>query len=604
MGNNCAGKRSLDTVNDALADRIDGLEREFCTIAGSAGNKYEERFCGSIGDSEWEVAGGNTTYSCNYNNSNYMDRWAGAGCCGSACAIVGQGIGCRRIAYRGEDHSCCLRDYACNGLNNIEYGLGVYDSSERDQNGNYAKLRSCPTFARSLDAPFCRDYIVNLCSNLNSGDPNPNWRENWLTQRTIINSYDTFPDGGHTEGENIWTSPTNPVCLFALYRNVYGINGYGCMGNAPPTVLTGIQVYPTADGLIWGREMVQDLFDTYISEGGDLGAGPSDEGDTQMNDLIWSICSTIPGICTTSLENYCSTITTDDLVRNPNLLKWCGCYMPDFEYSKYTNLYHINKQCTPQCNVAGIIPLVDQTGIETLKCKQSYCVIDDVSIELYEARVGDGQNGINFNQVCGSCGSGDNTGTCQCTLTGLNFAAVQATIPSLDISQQCGAGSVCYHESTSTTGEVTTAPIPCSSELGYVPPTTESTGQQDADRWRNTKILLLFLFVIVILIIIWILFAPRSLAEENRVYERKPTPPPQTVNIVNNNKHNPYISNTNYQTEPTSYLSNTNYQTEPASYLSNTNYQTEPTSYLSNTNYQTEPTNYLNNNINNEGEFI
>jgi len=526
MGSNCSGKRTVNSVNDANVTFISGDPRNFCTIAGVAGDKYRQRFCNSLGDNEFGQAGGNSQYKCQYNNGNNYEKFNGTGCCNSECPIVGRGVGCNRAFYRGNPNSCCLRDYACNGINNTTFNIGNYDSSDRDSNGNFLLQRSCPTNVRSLASTTCQNYIESLCSNLDSANPNPTWRSNWLTNKTITNTYNTIPQGGNTSGSIIWRSPVNTVCLHSLYRNVYGVNSYGCMGTAPPTIATGIQVFPTAEGMVWGRSMVQDLFNTYIKEGGNLGAGESDEGDTQMNNLIWSICSTIPGICTDSLKQFCSTITTENLIRNPNLQKWCGCYMPDFEYAKYSNLYQINKQCTPQCNQAGIIPLVDETGIQPLSCKQSTCVIDNVSIQLYEAKVGSGGSGINFSQVCGSCGGGDNTGTCQCTLTGLNFAAVQANIPSLDISQQCGAGSVCYFESTDETGNIITTPIPCSSELGYDPTLNAQqqaqTGQNQADRWRNTKILLLFLFIIIVLIVVWILLSPRGLPEETRVYARNP----------------------------------------------------------------------------------
>lgn len=565
MGNvsNCEGRRSLNTENDANETIIDGKNRNHCTIAGAAGDKYHDRFCDMIGDNEWKPGGG--TYDCNYNNSNNIEKWVGSSCCGSSCSIIGKGENCRRIAYRGEYKSCCLRDYACNGLNNIQTGLGNFDSSQTDANGKFLKERSCPTDVRSLSAPKCREYISDICSNLDPADPNPSWRANWLSEKTIANPYDTFPTGGHTSGINVWNSPSNPVCLHSLYRNLYGVNNYGCMGVAPPTIETGIQIFPTTDGMIYGRELVQNLFNTYIGEGGNLGAGPGDEADSEMNDLLWTICSTIPGICTPSLNEFCSTITTNDLIRNPNLQKWCGCYMPDFEYAKYSNLYGITKQCTPQCNVAGVIPLVDETGIKTLKCAQSTCVIDDVSIQLYEAKVGTSTGGgISFNQVCGSCGSGSNTGTCQCSLTGLNFAAVQATVPSLEISQQCGTGSICYHESTDSTGNITSTPIPCSSELGYDPTQTAqdsaALAQQNANRSRNTKILILFLVVILILIIIWFIFSPYSLAEEKRIYQRND--PKITTTLTPNggglNNTNPTVNsitpiNTNLNNNPNVY---------------------------------------------------
>jgi hypothetical protein len=155
-------------------------------------------------------------------------------------------------------------------------------------------------------------------------------------------------------------------------------------------------------------------------------------------------------------------------------------------------------------------------------------------------------------------------------LTGLNFAAVQATIPSLSINQQCGAGSVCYSEQTDSTGNITTVPIPCTSELGFDPSQSindqNALAQQNANRWRNTKILLLFLFVVIILMIIWFLFTPYSLAEENRVYQRNEH---ATKKLTSNggssaqSNTNQYRSS-NYDTDLTQINSNS---------YSNTNYE-------------------------------
>jgi hypothetical protein len=535
MGTNCDGKTKLNKKNSANATTLHGKPRNLCSLAGIGGDSYRERFCNDIGDFEWKVGGG--TYGCTYNDGDAETRFDGFGCCGAECPITGRGSNCTRRAYRGVPNICCFRDAACDGQNGIDKEIAEFDSSDK-HGKSYKRRRSCPKDNRDLSNSTCRAVIQDVCTDLDPHNPNPQWRDNWLTKSTLTTTYGPaslnpeYATGGFDVGTAEFTPPKNPICLHSLYRNVYGVNPYGCNGVAPPTKETGIQVTPTADGMVWGRQLVKDVFQTYISEGGSLFIGEDETGDTQMNELLWGICSTIPGICTDSLKEVCATVTTEDIIKNPSLQKWCGCYMPDFEYSKYTNLYDINKECTPVCNQAGIIPLVNESGVQPLECKQSTCVIDDVSLDLYKSKVGSDGGNINFSQICGSCGGGDNTGHCACTMTGLSFIAVETAIPSINISQQCGSNSSCFYESTDISGKITTTPIPCDSPAGFDPnaagANAEEAAQKEADRLRNGKIILFILAVILILGIIWFIFAPK-MYEHDVTYLQNGIPVKPTV---------------------------------------------------------------------------
>jgi hypothetical protein len=406
--------------------------------------------------------------------------------------------------------------------------MGGFDSDEKNTAGNYAKNRSCPPENRRLDSPACQDDVYSLCTDLDAQNPNPNWRANWLTTKTLTIPYNTVPDGGNTSGTLTWTSPANSLCTHALYRNVYGPNNFGCLGESAPIATAGVQYPPTATGLVYGRKLVSGLMQTYTSQGGNVAANESQQGDTQLNQLIFDICTTIPGVCSDTLATMCSTVSTTDLINNNLLQKWCGCHMAPIEYAKYSNLYRINKECTPMCNIAGNIPAVDSSGVNTLRCKQSTCVIDNVSIDLQKSRVGDG--GISFSQLCGSCGSGNaggNSGTCNCSIQNLNFLAVEAQIGSVEVAQQCGGSSVCSYESTDNSGKPTQIPIPCDSPLGYNPYAAGSqsgdTAIGAAERSRNTTIILIFAVAIIILIVIWNLFSVTPIEDTATYYIPVPT---------------------------------------------------------------------------------
>lgn len=514
----CGSMLSRDNSNDFSSSEINQYNRGFCTYAlVTDGFIASNRFCNSIGDNEWE-SDFNNKRSCFYNSYTGTDRsTVDIGCCDLECSIAGTSYNCRRKAFRGRPRMCCYRDYECSNTNK---NLG-YDSN--------SQKRSCAPENRDLTSDNCRDLISEDCSNL-TNDPNSQWRTNWLINKTITDIANPANTGGTTTEDLTYNTPNNPICVHALWRNVYGKNSYGCNGQPPPNVATGIQVIPSASGLAFGRKMMNDLYSTYSATGGSLIAREDQQADTEMNNLIYNVCSNTPGLCTDILQTVCSTVTTQDLKDNPTIQKWCGCYLPDAQYSKWTDLYGISKECTPQCSIPGIIPLTDETGVQLKKCKQSTCVIDNVSIDLYKSRVGTDGGGISINQICSSCGdpNSGNTGRCDCRMTGLTVISANATISGgINISQSCGS-TICSLESKDSLGNVTTTQVPCSSD-GSTNPTTDVTnstilGKTSAEKFKRTKILILFGIVIIILIIICVVFTYGRPAIENTIiYNRVPS---------------------------------------------------------------------------------
>lgn len=515
MGNQCDAIRTKDNTNVCDADGIVMRDRNFCVPAlVTQSIKPSMDFCNSVGDREF-ILDPSKVRTCYYDSTNPGNRMDTTfGCCGLSCAIVGTSYDCKRIARRGRPKSCCYRDRACSSLKQEDENLTCFDSN--------SKMRSCPNDVQDLSSETCQEIITDDCSG-------PDWRANWLINRDVTETANPSNTGGISTENLTYTTPNNPICVHALWRNVYGASSFGCQGISPPNVEAGIQVIPTASGIAFGRKMMNDMYAAYTASGGSLIAREDQQVDTEMNNLIYNICSTTPGLCTDILQNTCATVTVQDLKNNPTIQKICGCSMKSTEYSRWTDLYNISRECTPPCNLDGVIPQVDETGIQLKKCKQSTCVIDNVSIDLYKSRVGDNGNGISINQICSSC-SGNNTnnsGTCKCSLTGLTIISAEATISGgINISQACGSTD-CSIESKDSLGNITVTKVPCSSD-GVTNPNTNINSatiqaRAIAEKFKRTKILILLGIVVVILIIVWLVFTyGRPPIENTIIYNRVP----------------------------------------------------------------------------------
>jgi hypothetical protein len=286
-------------------------------------------------------------------------------------------------------------------------------------------------------------------------------------------------------------------CFSAMWRILY-IGQPGSLSMQPGAGT------PTAEGLLWAQQAFDGMFAKYISYGGTLFQSEATQGSlTDLNAQIFKICTQTPAICENSLKAYCEQITLDDIIRDPSIQPWCGCYMPDAQYAKYTDLYEIALECTPACNATGVIlpPTSDGTGSKV--CQSSTCVIDDISIELYSSRV-EG-TGINFTQLCPSCSSG---ATCTCLITGSTINIINSTIPTLSIGQNCGTASQCLKATTDSSGRPITVSIPCSSGMGYDPYAILRAQNQAnlvaAVSARNLRILAIFVAVILIIGLVFV----------------------------------------------------------------------------------------------------
>jgi hypothetical protein len=516
MGTNCGSHPDPDTSNvcsGALGDTVSG--RNFCSLSGPAGDDNRDGFCGDIGDSEWYHSGSGS--SCQYNDCNESQDFGG-GCCNGCCGIAGSSVTCTRSSFKGDPTLCCWRDLACNPPTNKDNAC-FEDSTQ---------MRTCDPTNRALTSSACQEKVFDYCTGAN--DSTTAWQGLWTNDNITI----TGADGS--------TMKIDQPCYKALYRNLYSNPQNGVESSAACLAEPGVGE-PSAAGWKWSQELISAVFAKYISQGGMIDAQEGDPGaNIELNQLLYKICLLNPGLCQQSLNNYCSNVTVQDLVNHIETMNWCGCNMQPEQYSTYTNLYQVNPECTPMCNQSGVIPLPSSTNAGGKVCEQSLCIIDNVAISLAQSRVGNGGTGINFSQICSSCGGGSSTTstassggitlsnqtttsqTCRCVLSNLTFAAVDSTIGSINISQSCGDAS-CYQQQT-INGVVQNVPVPCNSDANYNPyaeyQAKLAAAEASAANSRNYKILLIFVIVIVIIVVIMFVVRPRDGAENSMVLSRPP----------------------------------------------------------------------------------
>lgn len=238
--------------------------------------------------------------------------------------------------------------------------------------------------------------------------------------------------------------------------------------------------------------------------------------DPAIEDII-EVCQDYPGGCDAVLGQVCAGFDRDDLKENPNLGKLCGCFMADAEYDKYTGSFGVNKICDPACVLQSAVkPRDPENEFVTLKCDQSICVIDDVTISILgKSTVGD----ITFGQACSAC-SGDSG--CTCNISDISITSVESTIGDVSFQQACGGVVNCYERDANGIPR----PVDCSA----LEPDTDDGGAAPTGFASTSTILIIIgvvVFVIVMIIILALLFRSRG-EESGRYYPAPmgPAPPP------------------------------------------------------------------------------
>jgi hypothetical protein len=241
--------------------------------------------------------------------------------------------------------------------------------------------------------------------------------------------------------------------------------------------------------------------------------------------------------------------------------------------TQYTNDF-INKECTPYCNSSSVIPLSQADGTAPQYCEQSVCIIDDVAIKLAKTEFEGNGGSLNFNQMCGSCGSNyqnsinktnfPNTGnkqslqtgsvttkngsqsgtvakdtsqldstlindiadiTCQCRINNFTLTSLGGSfVGGINLAQSCGGNSKCYGTQTDPlTGNTTTSEVDCSNSAAAIDlkvQNLKASLAKKAESTSNSWSILIIFIVFALIIIIWLFFVTRGVPEKELIFSR------------------------------------------------------------------------------------
>jgi len=295
---------------------------------------------------------------------------------------------------------------------------------------------------------------------------------------------------GEREFINSWTISDDrgiPPCVYYLSRKLLVDTppiAYNLLLSPPP-----VGLFRSSATINSTRLFMDNVIEAFTAFGYRIGSPPNSITFSPVEYSLYRVCRNTPGICS-FLSDLCSNYTLDTLLRIPSLANWCGCYLPDKEYSKYVDLYQVTKQCTPYCSREDSVPLSSSSGTEKSPCKQSVCILDEVAIELANSTITDG---LKFTQICGSCGE---YGTCSCITTKTSLTAINSTIGGIDFRQTCGSDSKC----TKRIGPYTVE-VDCAEEI--TPDKKYEEEINGALNARTAKIIFFILGAILIVGIVW-----------------------------------------------------------------------------------------------------
>lgn len=421
-----------------------------CTTWGGAGAAARAEICAAVGgySGEWELYPDNGTtitlpnplsndytttgpHACAYNSCNGKQDFAGLGCCDGCCGISGIKTFCRRKAYLADPTNCCFLDSAFTGDS-----TGCFAAPSTSTTGFAAdstRRTTCDPSVRDITNSNCAARAEAYCSGTDLSTTDIAWMDRWLTG--------------------------NKECIYFINRSLYNLPP----GNVAPVTIGKGMDFIDADllppsvikpqGNVTVRRIIAAAIDKYRRQGYQLGARPGSQAYHPLQEVFLNICTTQPGLCQDGLYNACAGLTAQQLATRPDLIKWCGCYLPDVEYARYTDQFQLTVECTPLCSRPEAIKLSTENGLSEKTCQQDACIIDGVTIALANTTV-EGQ--LRFGQVCGGC-----TGNCRCMLSNTTLAIANSTIGgNIDLTQGCSGAVQCFQDDSDGIPQQ----VPCSDD--------------------------------------------------------------------------------------------------------------------------------------------
>lgn len=376
-------------------------------------------YCQSIGTGEEWVYNDKYKKSCCKDDSDSDNRLLTednaqcVGTCdgGSCNHIDNNGGSCKRISFTADPTVCCFLDNDCAFKDpTLEYGC--YQTTLRQ--------KTCDPVYRDLSSQTCLDQIQPYCTGEKLFLGQDNWWDLWVDDILVdVNSDEVsrvipevalvspyVPDNFKQPTKQQLERKMKQPCLRALARAISKDNQFCTWDSINVNEYRRGNFDP--EGLVWAQEVMDAIFDRYTTEFGSFIGSFTKDGKQidSMIDTFSQICQRFPILCQNKLTEICTNVTNQDIIESagvtgaPQADVWCGCYMPEDQYSKYTDLFQINRQCTPFCNTEQAIPLVDPDGYPIL-CLTDVCIIDDLKLNFVRDS---GGSDANFNLVCGGCG--------------------------------------------------------------------------------------------------------------------------------------------------------------------------------------------------------
>jgi hypothetical protein len=412
---------SINKCSDALGDIIDFNTTRICFTFSpddyrddsNGENDVIENYCKSIGfGDEWEWDHNSDNYCCQFKNEIFTTiRTECNGTCDGILSELSWDAGgqCTRVAFTADPVVCCFLDDDC-VFQDPTIQNRCWQTDLKD--------RTCDPKYRDLSGDDCLTQIEPYCTGEKLFLGQENWWDLWVEETEVdinSNQSDLVVPAGPSKftPKNFNTvSPRNQVlrkmkqpCLRALARAISKDQQFCTWDTLKTIEFQRGNFDPT--GLAWAQNVVDKIFDKYTQEFGSFVGGINRDGKQidNMLDVFQTICQTFPILCQKPLKDACQNVTVDDIVGGtvPRADLWCGCYMPDNQYEKYTNLFQVNRECTPFCNTDQAIPLVDADGYQ-LYCLTNVCIIDDLKLDFVRDRIRGGKDET-FSLLCGGCGN-------------------------------------------------------------------------------------------------------------------------------------------------------------------------------------------------------
>ena len=410
----------------------------------------QKAFGEAQGSTEWtRVGAGSQCGLCS--SCNGLEQGNGSGLCGfgsGSCSWAGVRQRCRRTAFNGNPTACCRRSASINGA-----ALFCFDAND--------KIRTCDPQYRGFLQPSCIGIMKTYCSN----DVETGYEAKWTG------------------------TPSTKDCL----RYVQETTNPNLLTFYGPVIEAMVTRYLITDNhAITSPETSGSAFDPFINE-------------------IIDVCRSNPGACDTVLKQKCASVKRADLSNNVSLADLCGCFMPDIEYAS-NSTFGIARECDPVCALATAVHILDSASNPPAfkECKQSICVIDDVTLNILAKSV---TGNITFAQACGSCSGASGGGSCRCFIQDTTITAVDSKIGDVNFSQACGGAPLCY-KSAPVAGA---PPIQVDCTTGTTVPT--SGGSTSSTGTNGSTIALWVAFAILALILLFVIilaFSRRNRVEEVR----------------------------------------------------------------------------------------